>query len=655
MTGRGGTRRQEAETREAAPSTARAWPDAATVVTVYLAVLLAVPAARRIEALGGAGSPGALVATLGLVWWGWHRVQSRRSGARPFQPVAAALVLFSVGILFSYAVSSMMALPAAERSVADMGILRVVAVAGILLVAHDGISRRDRFLLLMRRMSMFGGLYATLGLIQFFTGQNVVDSWDIPGLSEGGWTAFGERAGFVRAISTAMHPLEAAIVLAMILPISLTIALYDRQRSGFVRWYPVIAITFLSVLSVTRSALLGVAVVFAVLFGTWPKAVRQWMGLAIIVGSITVFVGVPGMVGTIIGMFSGTDASLASRTESYDTVAAFVQISPLFGRGFGMFLPSYRILDNQFLLTLVETGAVGLLGLIALIVAACWAATSRRRVWGAGDELMGAFGYALLASILAGSLLLAFFDAFSFPQACGMFFLIIGLCGAYLNICRAQGKPKHCAVPQTVRSRRSLIGRRALALAALVAMAGMSASILTSRPLYYSRVDVLFLLPDATDDANSLLGDPGLTLYLAGIVERTFNDEYGGTGAQTTGAPLYGTGVRYGHWVHIPATGGQWQTSYDRPLVAVEIVGESPDEVSSQIDLYTGRVTDLASSSQEQLNIPAPLHISTSQWPALPRVELIGTKKSRAAAALGLITLIAVSAITPRTEPLTRA
>ena len=40
------------------------------------------------------------------------------------------------------------------------------------------------------------------------------------------------------------------------------------------------------------------------------------------------------------------------------------------------------------------------------------------------------------ALMVAGSLSFAFFDAFSFPQACGTLFLVAGMCGAYANIRR---------------------------------------------------------------------------------------------------------------------------------------------------------------------------------------------------------------------------
>ena len=51
---------------------------------------------------------------------------------------------------------------------------------------------------------------------------------------------------------------------------------------------------------------------------------------------------------------------------SYAIAGEFIGRAPIFGRGFSTFLPSYRILDNQYLGLLIETGIVGL---VAFLVA----------------------------------------------------------------------------------------------------------------------------------------------------------------------------------------------------------------------------------------------------------------------------------------------
>ncbi|MGO4192036.1 O-antigen ligase family protein [Arthrobacter sp. YAF17] len=415
-------------------------PDGVTVLTCFAVLLYLVPADRRIEALGGAGAPAYLVALVALLWWAWHHLQKpAASGRQQLQWVRVAAFLFVGACLASYAKAALTALPAADISVADLGLVRIAALVGILLVANDAIGSEDRFMVLIRRLTLFAGLYATLGLFQFFTGMSIVDTWQIPGLSGPGENGIGARSGFVRSAATATHPLEYAVVLTMMLPFCLTVAIRDRSRPAFLRWFPVAVITLSTVLSVTRSALLAMAAVYLVLFPSWPPVVRRAAGATLALGAVAVYVAVPGMAGTILGMFSANDSSITSRTDSYDEAIQFFLVSPFVGRGFGTFLPAYRILDNQYLVSAVEIGIVGVLALLAIVFSAMAAAYSSRRLY--AEEPMKAMGLALVASMLAGSLNFALFDAFAFPQACGTVFMVAGLCGAYANIGRNPAMP----------------------------------------------------------------------------------------------------------------------------------------------------------------------------------------------------------------------
>jgi O-antigen ligase len=143
-----------------------------------------------------------------------------------------------------------------------------------------------------------------------------------------------------------------------------------------------------------------------------------------------VYVAVPGMLGTITQLFTGisSDTSAASRTDSYALAGQFIARAPVFGRGFATFLPAYRILDNQYLGTLIEMGVVGLVSVLALFLTGMWTAWRLRRQMAASPRRQ--LGHALLASVAAGALSFAFFDAFSFPQVAGLMFFVLGCVGA---------------------------------------------------------------------------------------------------------------------------------------------------------------------------------------------------------------------------------
>ena len=236
-------------------------PDAVTVLSIYMVLMYVIPSDRRIGALGTAGAVSVVFATFGALWWCWHHLH--RSAPVPVrtQPVRTAQLVLLAAVLAGYVAAALRPLPTAEATTVDSSLLRMIAWSGILLVANDGIPDASRLLTMLRRLSWAGGLTAMLGLLQFATGQSFVSSIQIPGLSGGaGDLVSDSRGGFARAIGTSMHPLEYGSVLCIILPIALTIAIYDVKRGLATRWIPPAAIAIALVLSVSRSAILVVLV-----------------------------------------------------------------------------------------------------------------------------------------------------------------------------------------------------------------------------------------------------------------------------------------------------------------------------------------------------------------------------------------------------------
>ena len=241
-------------------------PDATTVLSVYLFLLLAIPSDRGIGPLGGAGSLSTIFGLAMLLWWIWHQIRHLRPNEfRRLQPTRMAFFVFVLAILASYIVSALTSLPFVDQNSSNMVLLNIASYAGVVLLASDGVTDRERFVVLLRRISLAGGLYAVLGLAQFFSGHNIVDSIPIPGLASGGTGGVDTRGDFVRPESTARHALEYAAVLSMVLPIALTMAIRESSRSIVRRWFPVAAIFMAAFLSVTRSALLGIVAVLLVL------------------------------------------------------------------------------------------------------------------------------------------------------------------------------------------------------------------------------------------------------------------------------------------------------------------------------------------------------------------------------------------------------
>lgn len=409
---------------------ARRGADATTVLTVYLVLLWFVPSSMVVPALGSAGSPAGLLGVGCFFWWAWSHVQRAGATGVGFQPVRVTMLAWLLIMFVVYAHAMATPIPGDEVSVADNGILRLVGLAGVLLLANDGVSSNARLHLILRRLALAAGIVAVLGLVQYLTGQLWVDRLTIPGLTPSTFSGeLGGRAGFARPSGTSTSPIEYGVVLALTLPVVIVLAAgQHRQRLLFrVLLIPMIASIYFSV---SRSAYLCAFVGVAVLALSWNRRQRLLAFLVLLVTTAAMYVSVPGLLGTILGLFSGAgeDPSVASRTGSYDIAAVFIANSPVLGRGFGTFLPKYWILDNGYLGLLIEGGIIGLAGLLALIVAGLFAA--RRAGQWSSDPDDQQMARAVMASIIAAAAGLAFFDTFAFPQSAGGMFLMLGLAGA---------------------------------------------------------------------------------------------------------------------------------------------------------------------------------------------------------------------------------
>lgn len=432
----------------------RRW-DTVSFLTVYLLLLFAIPSDLRIPALGGAGAPSSLWALAGGLWWCWFHLQRTR-GLLPRGhtfPVRTAALCFLAAVMISYVFATMRPLSVTELNQADIGVLRVLSGLSLLLLAADTIPTLERLRAFVHRFAWLGAALAVLGLAQFLTGRSLVDGISIPGLTSAqDFSGVSDRGGFVRAAGTAMSPLEYAAALSAAMPMALMYALYATERKFLVRWSPAAIIGVAMLLSGSRSALLGLVVGVVVLFPTWSARIRAWLVVFGGVALVAMFFLVPGMVGTIRYLFTetSTDPSALSRSNSYEIVAEFVSVSPLFGRGFGTFLPQYRILDNGYLLLLVETGAVGLAAMIVVVLTGAITAVQAGRTW--PDGINRKLGPTLAASLLSVAVLVGFFDALSFPMSIGCLFLTAGLCGACWRLTRASVPSSAARIPSPARS-----------------------------------------------------------------------------------------------------------------------------------------------------------------------------------------------------------
>jgi O-antigen ligase len=406
--------------------------DVVTVLSLYVVLLVAVPSRFVVGPLGGAGAPSLLLGVCCLLWWFWFRLRGVPVAPHGPAPVRVAAGFLAAAAAASYIAACIRPINGTELGIATLALINIAGWLGALLLSHDGLISDARMRVLLGRLVLLGAALAVLGLIQFATHRSWVDQITIPGLTENNSFVFGAqtREGFTRPSGTAIHPLEFGGVLAMTLPLAVASSVSNRAAGAVRRWSPPILILIAVALSNSRSAFVCAAVGLAVVVFALDREARRLALAGLTLVGVGVFLLVPGMLGSILGLFTGigSDSSARSRFDSYSIAAAYAEHSALFGRGLGTFLPRYRIFDNEYLLLLVELGLVGLLSFIVLIGTAIWVGIRMRKA--EADPSNGLMIQALVGSVAAGAASLALFDAFSFPMVPGLLFLLIGLIGS---------------------------------------------------------------------------------------------------------------------------------------------------------------------------------------------------------------------------------
>ena len=526
--------------------------DASRLLCVYLALLIFIPSNQVLPGLGAAGAPALVFAVFLMVRWAVARVQGTTPGGRNF--LRAALIFFALAMIISYFVAHTRPLTALEANSADRGLIRLTGWAGVLLTALDGVPNRQAFHRVVRFAAIGGVVLAIIGFLQSKTSINPVDYIHIPGLQLNDTdvaTAPELRNGHPRVYGTTSHPIEYATVLVMLIALVGPLALRFRPDRQSRLWFvAMLAMVFAFPLAVARSgflAAIGVAIVVI------PGLARRQRLRLLVVAPIGIFAfhsAFPSLLGTIRDLFFYTaDGQEVARTGDYPVVWQYFLTRPIFGRGFGTFLPIiYRTLDNQFLGTVVEAGVVGLSAFVMLHVAAIVTAfRARRRAVSTDDRLLGLF---LVGIPVAALLASATFDALSFPIFAGVLFLCFGLCGAYARLMtEASGLPMPTRVPVA----RNLRVRVAASFIC-VALGAVAVEYVVSLPTVWESNSTVILAPvnypaairfQGTNDTNDLAD-----ILQQSVVSSDTRDQIRATGATAdynvalgSGSLEYGTDV----------------------------------------------------------------------------------------------------------------
>ncbi|MFT4165244.1 MAG: O-antigen ligase family protein [Microlunatus sp.] len=426
---------------------------AASFLAVYAFLLLCIPSRLIVQPIGSPGTPANLWGMLALFWWCLITVGGKNP-VRGFTATRAAAALLTASVLLSYAAANAHgwfapanirqstdeawtlvavnadALASTMISAADRGLMSFAGWLGVMLVAADGLRGWNDIEKVCKWLSIFGSIVASLAIIQYFAGLDIAGLFNIPGLSANSdFGSVDSRSILNRVASTATHPIEFGVVMATLFFVALHRAIFSRGSPTC--WMCPALIGIALPMSVSRSAILALAVAGLVVFLAWPSSWRLRAVVILPFAAVGMRLMAPGLGGTIRSLFTniGNDPSITGRTDDYGPVLALYSDHWLLGRGLFTFVPrNYRILDNQLLMTLLELGILGLLALLLVVVVAV---NNTLRAYRSGATLrQRSLAISVAGSICGAVLSYLTFDALGFPMIAGLSFLLFGLAGA---------------------------------------------------------------------------------------------------------------------------------------------------------------------------------------------------------------------------------
>ncbi len=366
-----------------------------------------------------------------------QRVRWRRSG------LEGPLALLVVAI-----VGSVLANPHRIQSVSSDAVKQLSFFASFLLVFYLIVSvvRTEATIDFLLKMLVGGGaVLGFLTVVEARTHYNVFDHLTrvMPMLREQATVYVGQDGRGDRAYASAQHPISLGAALVMLIPL----AVYLAQRTSQRRWWVAAVLLGIgSLATYSRTSVLMLVAVLIVYVVLRPLEVKK-LWPALIPALVAVHLMVPGTIGTFKKSFFPSGGLVAQQQAGAGTRGSgrladlgpgLTEWShhPIVGEGFGTRVvngpqANSFILDDQWLGTLLETGALGVIAWIWLFVASVG---RLGRVAKEDRSSRGWLAAGLAASISAYAAGMLTYDSFAFIQVTFILFFVLGFAAALLSL-----------------------------------------------------------------------------------------------------------------------------------------------------------------------------------------------------------------------------
>lgn len=406
---------------------------AAILLTGCAALLIAMRQSFTVPFTGLGQSPAQLLALAAAACWILTRLVGQRGvgGQRALRLVIGAQLVAAVA---SYAAGMLLPHDSDQLTSADRSLLIQCTLSLFALFIFEALRTRRQIETVLQALVLAGALSAIFAILQSIAHVDLAASFRPPGLRVTESTLSSQlREGLLRPQGSAAHPLELGAIMTALIPLGLGLTMSAR-RQGRPPWLWVAATALIAggaAVSLSRSAAVGVLAALVVMVPHWPIRRLATVAAAVAAMAAAAFLSGSRVASALFALFSSGshDYSLESRAEGRSYVSANFARHLWLGQGLGTYqIPRQPVLDNQYLDQLMESGLIGLILLIAVLVTAFVLA-----IRAVGHQLDPAA--AELASAIAGSLAAvlvtyAILDASGFVQISTLTWLLVGLSGA---------------------------------------------------------------------------------------------------------------------------------------------------------------------------------------------------------------------------------
>jgi len=229
-------------------------------------------------------------------------------------------------------------------------------------------------------------------------------------------------------VGPAEHSLEVVAMLSMALPIAIVgLMQATRRRERLLYGFAICVVVGATLSTYRKSGILAPISACLVLAYFRSRELLKLAPFGLIL-LIAIPVISPNALGSVLDQFQPNKlgvSTVSDRVSDYDAIRPDILSHPIFGRGYGSYdHTSYRVLDNDLLTRLVESGIAGLVAFVLMVVMIIAVAAPIIR---SRDPARAPPALAIAAAAAPFLVLSALFDIMSFPHAPYILLTLAGL------------------------------------------------------------------------------------------------------------------------------------------------------------------------------------------------------------------------------------